>query len=420
LRLEKKRFNSRDINQGVSKKKRANQLYFFAQKFFQDAEARHAGEYSRDWAAKHLFDLIYKDRKLKKEFERMHIYFYPAEGYATDNEYRSMYPERFTYDNLKKIFFWGDESRAWVEKNVAIHRDKLENTGYPRLRFAEVYAGIRDPRAPKKIGIIGRFLMLNDIDGMRAMKYILNEFTNGKAYQGISLQRLVAETQSTAMVLRTLQYIMAHTDISVTIRPHPNEDRRSYERLKEFYGSRVEISEEVDAAEWLAGCSKVIGLASSSYIDASLSNVPVICLDKLTNVVAETMAYEPALRLIYEIVYLPETFDQLTAYIDKDVEIKKSKIFDELMKTNFIGKHDDPIKHVADSIEYKPGNVWTWLIKVVLDAIDFILVTKDRLRGSIALDFDYSSVVHSENIRFVERYAGHELNGVLSQKREKA
>jgi hypothetical protein len=82
---------------------------------------------------------------------------------------------------------------------------------------------------------------------------------------------------------------MNHTDYSVSFRPHPNEDPASYAKLKVRYGERFEISEEVDVADWLAGCSKIIGLASSSYIDASLIGIPVICLDRLAGVISDTL-----------------------------------------------------------------------------------------------------------------------------------
>ena len=38
-------------------------------------------------------------------------------------------------------------------------------------------------------------------------------------------------------------------------------------------------------------------------------DVPVICLDRVSGVVDQTMAYEPALRLIYEAAHLPADFD---------------------------------------------------------------------------------------------------------------
>lgn len=350
-----------------------------------------------------LYDLIYTGKVLKKEFKGMNIYFYPSEGYAMEHEYTLMYPDRYQYNDVQKIFFWGQESLKWMADHVNIKREILDNTGYPRLKMGRIYAGLQNSKC-RKIGFVGRFPMLNDLYGVLSMKYLLAEFANGKPYRALQVARLEAEGRTVPIMLRTIKFIMEQTDYSVSFRPHPNEDRRSYGILKEFFGERMDVSEEVDAAEWMAGCSKIVGLASSSYIDASLVNVPVICLDKLSNVLEETTKYEPALKLIYEVAYLPETFEELTSLIGKNIQIKKSAIFDELMKTNFIGDYDDPIRHVAESIQFKHRSISTWIIKISLDVLDLLLLARTWIRGSAALDFDYSAVIHGKNKKFVEMY----------------
>lgn len=350
-----------------------------------------------------LYELIYSGKVLKKEFEGMNIYFYPSEGYAMEHEYNQMYPAKFNYNDTQKIFFWGANSLKWAESNVDIKREALDNTGYPRIKMARIYAGMQDSKRVK-IGFVGRFPILNDLYGVLSMKYILEEFANGKPYQALQVSRLEAEGRTVPIMLKTMRFIIDKTDFAISFRPHPNEDRRTYEVLKNFFGERFEISEEVDVAEWMAGCDKIVGLASSSYIDASLVKVPIICIDNLSDVVEETKKYEPALKLIYEVAYLPQTFEELTSLITENIEIKKSEIFDELMRSDFIGDHDDPIKHVADSVVFKRRNIATWIIRAGLVFMDMLLLGRALLRKSTALDFDYSPVLHGKNKRFIERY----------------
>jgi surface carbohydrate biosynthesis protein len=350
-----------------------------------------------------IYDLIYNGKKLKREFEGMNVYFYPAEGYAMDHEYKIMYPAGYNYNDTKKIFFWGQESLQWAENNLEINREILDNTGYPRMKMASVYASLQD-KIPNKIGIVGRFPMLNDLYGVLPMVYMMEEFINNTQYQAEALARLEAQGRTVPVMLRIMEYIFKQTNYTISIRPHPNEDRRSYEILKKYFGDRLEISEEVDAAEWMTGCNKIVGLATSSYVDAALLNVPIICLDKIANVVEETKKYEPALRLIYEVAYLPETFEELTTLIKSDIEIKKSEIFDTLLKTNFIGNYADPIKHVADSIQLKKTSIMTRLVKAGLDCIDYLLALRDSLRKSSSLDFEYSTAIHGRDKRFIDKY----------------
>ena len=350
-----------------------------------------------------IYDLIYNDKTLKKEFEGMNIYFYPAEGYAMDHEYKIMYPAKYNYNDTKKIFFWGPESLRWAETHLDINSEILDNTGYPRIKMARVYAALQISM-PNKIGIVGRFPMLNDLYGVLPMVYLMEEFTNGQPYQAEGLARLEAQGRTVPVMLRIMQYIFEQTNYAVSLRPHPNEDRRSYEVLKKYFGERLEISEEVDAAEWMTGCTKIVGLATSSYVDAALLNVPIICLDKIANVVEETKKYEPALKLIYEVAYLPETFEELISLIKDDIKIRKSMIFDALMNANFIGNYADPIKHVAESIQLNNNSGMTRLIKIGLDFLDFLLTMRDYLHKSTSLDFEYSSVIHGENKCFVKKY----------------
>lgn len=351
-----------------------------------------------------VFDLVYEGKQLRERFRDTNIYFYPSEGYATDNEYHAMYPDRYSYHDVKKIFFWGRESLEWVRNHVDIPPQTLDNTGYPRLKMAKVYAQLKQKTKRQKIGVVGRFVLLNDLYGVLPMEFIVTEFAGAKDYKGGQLKRLSVEGEMFGTILCAINYIMAHTDYSVSFRPHPNEDPSSYAKLLERYGERFEISEEVDVADWLAGCSKIMGLASSSYIDASLIGIPVICLDRLTGVIDETMVYEPALRLIYETAHLPATFDELVKLLTSDIHIRKSDVFDELMTSNFIGDHDDPIKHVALTIQFTPPKLTTRIIKFAIECADYLLVTMHRITKNTALEFEYSDAFHGRNQVFIEKY----------------
>jgi surface carbohydrate biosynthesis protein len=352
-----------------------------------------------------VYDLVYDVKSLKARFKDTNIYFYPSEGYATDNEYHMMYPERFNYRDTKKIFFWGRESLEWVRRHLDIAPETLDNTGYPRTRMARIYAALRGKKIAPKIGIVGRFAMLNDLYGVLPMEYVVTEFSLAKQqYKGAMVSRLHVESATIVTILRAVDFIMKNTDYRVSMRPHPNEAPASYAGLKKLYGDRFEISDEVDVADWLSGCTKIMGLASSTYIDASLLDVPVICLDRVSGVVDQTMAYEPALRLIYEAAHLPADFDELTTLLTQDIAPKRSPVFSALIESNFTGEHIDPIKHVAASIAHLPARPTTALIKLAIEAADRLLVARDLLRKSPALDFEYSATFHGRSKAFIQRY----------------
>ena len=350
-----------------------------------------------------LFDLIYEGKNLKKDFIGMNIYFYPAEGFAMSNEYKIMYPERYNYYDLKKIFFWGTGSYDWAKKNLDGPDYIFDKTGYPRLKMAKVFSFLKKP-ATKKIGFVGRFPILNDLNGVLSMRFLIEEFTSNNRYKSIQLSRLQAEGRAVPIILKTIKHIIDNTSYSVSFRPHPNEDRKTYIILRNFFGSRFELSNEVDVAEWMAGCEKIIGLASSSYVDAALANIPVICLDKISETIEDTAIYEPALKDIYEIAYLPETFDDLINLINDDIKLKKSNSFDKFLKNEFIGNAEDPIKHVADNILISKPTLISYLTCFGIEICDFFLLMVNKMKNNASIDFDFSSYEHKRSDNFVNEY----------------
>ena len=356
-----------------------------------------------------LFDLIYEGKKLKKDFIGMNIYFYPAEGFAMPNEYKIMYPEKYNYYDLKKIFFWGEGSYDWAKKNIDAPNHIFDKTGYPRLKMAKVFS-VAKKDSIKKIGFVGRFPILNDLSGAPSMRFLLEEFISNDSYKATQLSRLQAEGRAIPVILKTIKYVINNTQYSVSFRPHPNEDRRTYLILRDFFGPRFELSKEVDAAEWMAGCQKIIGLASSSYVDAALANIPVICLDKISETIEETAIYEPALKDIYEIAYLPETFDDLIDLIDDDIKIKKSNTFDKFLKNEFIGNSEDPIKHVADNILTSKSTLISYLTCLGIEICDFFLLKMVKWKDSASIDFDFSSYEHKRADKVVDEYINFERN----------
>lgn len=354
-----------------------------------------------------LFDLIYEGKNLKKEFIGMNIYFYPAEGFAMPNEYKMMYPKRYNYFDLKKIFFWGEGSYDWAKKNLDAPAYVFDKTGYPRLKMAKVFSFLKED-STKKIGFVGRFPILNDLYGALSMRFLLEEFTSSKSYKATQLSRLQAEGRTIPVMLKTIKYIIDSTQYSVSFRPHPNEDRKTYLILRSFFGSRFELSDEVDAAEWMTSCQKIIGLASSSYVDAALANIPIICLDKISETIEDTGVYEPALKDIYEIAYLPETFDDLTNLIDEDIKIKKSNTFNKFLENEFIGNAKDPIKHVADNVEISKPSFITYLTCLGIEICDYLLLKINKMRANHSVDFDFSSYEHKRADNFVDQYINFE------------
>ena len=319
----------------------------------------------------------------------------PAEGFAYDTEYILMYPKESDYNFLKSIFFWGKNSMNWFIQNRKIDdHNKLQLTGYTRLPIAESYSrNISENK--KRIGFIGRFPILNDIYERNTMTFCLIESLPEERAK--VLARIEAESKAIIIYIDLFQEIITQTDYIISLRPHPNENLTTYQKLIEFYGDRFEINNDFDVADWMSSCTKIIGLASSSYIDAFLVKTPVICLDFMLGTSATTQQFDPALEWMYESCYLP--IDKKTAIellLEKNLKPISNMTFENLIDSDFKGKSEIVFDTVLSRILLIPmkSKIFDFIIEKIMKLIDFILATRHKLKSNNALQFDYSSSYH--------------------------
>jgi len=344
-------------------------------------------------------DMINDKALIDKSYqEGLEIHFMPAEGFAYESEYVIMYPKENDYNFLKSIFFWGQNSMAWFKKNRKINNsEKLQCAGYSRFPIAESYAKIRSSRAPKKrIGFVGRFPLLNDIYGRSVMSFFVNEQISEEREKSFS--RLEAESMAIKLYLNLFEHIISNTDYYLSLRAHPNEDTNTYKILKETFGERVEINNDFDVAEWISNCSKIVGLASSSFIDAYILKVPVICLDFMLGTSTITSKFDPALGVVYGCSHLPKTKDEvISLLLNANLKVVATEDFESLVESDFQGDTDlvfDRVLSTILSIPLTPSIIDSLILKV-LEFMDYIFSTRLRLNRNNSLQFDFSYSYHS-------------------------
>jgi len=324
------------------------------------------------------------------------IIFMPAEGFAANEEYDVMYPKDVDYSLINALLFWGENSKQWFVDNRTIDdQAKLIRAGYARLPIAKEYASLTRKNA-KKIGFVGRFPAINDLYGRSIMEFFLIEPTlRGRSQLA---GRLNSESEAMQCYLDLFDFVINETDYSISFRPHPNEDTSTYQVLIDRYQGRIEINDVYDVAEWMSECSAIIGLASSSFIDAHLAGTPVICLDKLLGSQASTLHFDPALVWMYESCHLPDNLDQAKALLtDDSLEPVASDVFIKLIDDDFRGDTDIVFDRVLAEISKKPLNAKATdvILLPLLKAADFLLASLQYLRGNKSLQFDYSYFYHS-------------------------
>ena len=327
------------------------------------------------------------------------IHFMPAEGFARDHEYQVMYPKKRDFNFLTTILFWGQNSMNWFKNNRKIDDLlKLKKTGYARSQIGKHYAKRAD-KISKKIGFIGRFLSLNDIYKRSTIDFFLTEPSDIERDKVVG--RITSESKALNSYLRLFYEIVSNTDYTISFRPHPNEDEDTYILLKKIFGNRFEINKDFDVSDFMSKCSVIVGQASSSYIDAYLMKVPVICVDQITGSVKSTILYDPALEDMYSSCYNPKSYDELFSLInDNKLQPIVSKKLDSYLDNDFKGNSDNVFEDLVNAILSSPTKVkiWDYFILKTMVFIDFLLVIRRLIlskKHKNSLMFDYSYFYHS-------------------------
>ncbi|MBT8633202.1 hypothetical protein AOC08_04915 [Polynucleobacter paneuropaeus] len=333
------------------------------------------------------------------EFENTFIYFMPAEGFAANGEYEQMYPKSLNYDFIQTIFFWGKRPLEWFKNNRSYtKRNLLRRIGYARMSIAKEYAAIVE-RNQKKIGFVGRFPAMNDLYKRGAIDFFLSDDTVLER-ERLRLRQDV-ESKAISCYMELIDFIIKNTDYTISFRPHPNEDIRSYDGLAKRFGNRFEINQAFDVAEWMASCYSIIALASSSFIDAHEVKTPVICIDSIIGTTDSTLIFDPALDIMYEACHLPSTIEEAkTLLINNKLQSVSSKKFESVLDENYRGETDAIFEGIIDEIlvnTSKPDLV-DHFYKYLINLFDFLFSTKCFINRENSLQFDYSYFYHPISI----------------------
>ena len=277
------------------------------------------------------------DKIIKASFKGVSkIYFMPAEGYGLDNEYEVMYPDSDIYDSISAIYFWGKIPYNWFKNNRRINNiNHLKITGYNRFPIAKAYREI-NIKNKSRIGFIGRFPASNDIYKRSIMWFFLIENSNEDIDKILFRSQTV--TKAVWFYSRVFNEIIKNSNYIISYRPHPNEDIETYKILSEKFGERFELNFDYDIAEWASKCHKIVGLASTSFIDSSMTMTPVISIDKLIDTTTQTEKFDPILKSVYSSSHNPNNELIFKLLFDKHLSIIKTKEFEKVIKNNFEGR----------------------------------------------------------------------------------
>jgi surface carbohydrate biosynthesis protein len=294
----------------------------------------------------HVFSLS-ESELAKLHMRGVRIFSNEVEGEIEGNEVgiSGTYPRNISYQYFEKIFTWSKWSAEWLVRERQIDPDRVCAVGSIRLDLLKYFHSHINP---KKIGILSRFEIINTFDARHSFENLMEidvHDVRGRVY----LNRAIVEMESFSITCRVIESLV-NQGITVSIRPHPNEDIRAYKLLKKRYGRLFEVDSRTDYVEWLQTLTTVVGTLSSAYTEPFLLGIPIVSIDALQENSYQPSHMKPFVDTFSGACYLPKDLTALLT-LCADPELMPIKNFDLQKKLSEIYYLDNPKNSITNIVE---------------------------------------------------------------------
>jgi len=337
--------------------------------------------------------------QLSKSLNNTNVHFVPAECWLSEDEYMAMYPDDIIiYKKMSNIYFWGKKSFRWFSEHRSHCKPdlNLHIIGYPRQQFLDKIKHLNSKNSKNYIGLVGRFSGINDLYHRPPLSLIQSDTTN------YSSRRLLVETKIFSYYDHIITTLNASKSIS--LRPHPNEDRHMYLKTKNYH-----LDTSIDNIDWFTDVSILVGCLSTSIIDSYFAGIPYICIDKLLGTFDESLALEPALIKAVPFCIFPASETELHCLLNENPHNLLKKIIpsprdvhslDQSFDPNFLNSAEAAAKinsnlvHSSETSFYSPTYLFRLISILLFRLLDIFHQLLHRYFKPHRLLFDYSNLFH--------------------------
>lgn len=235
-----------------------------------------------------------------------------------EHDIDTTYPSTIDYSLFHKIFVWNAWERDWLIKNRNISQDNIDVSGCIRN---DLIKNVNAAPNAKRIGIIGRFEMINTFDGR-------HPFQNFLSMEGRHIDRWKTDLEALYVSMRLTKELIDR-GFSVSLRPHPNENLQSYKFFKDKLGPNFSVDAGHDLYEWLETVDVVAGTVSTAFLEPYLIGRPIVCLDSLFAFAGNDL-YKEWRDNFHAMSYMPKTYDELSElFSTPELPAKKSDVVEK-------------------------------------------------------------------------------------------
>jgi len=228
-------------------------------------------------------------------------------------------PEQFFAKDL--VLLWGGETLE-ICKSMLKRWDlsKLKVVGNPKLDMVHFIPKAKNGEKRKIVGFAGRFSTINHHEGIPVIRALLPEREAASRFTFAGMYGFYT-------MLQAIKVVLENTDLNVSIRPHPNESVDNYydfviPHFGEQYKERLEIDASLCIVHWLNKINVMVAPTSTSLYEATLMNIPVISLDKLSPAYDLNRSEAPNSAYIQDSMTMPSTYEDLSDLIIHSENIK--------------------------------------------------------------------------------------------------
>jgi surface carbohydrate biosynthesis protein len=185
--------------------------------------------------------------------------------------------------HLDALFVWGENQATAVREDYTRDLTNIYVTGNPRFdllqpEFREFYTEVSDIniKYDNYILLNGNFPFANPYREQVISK--VEEIHNGIDDENIRYQSRIFH-----LFLDMIYELSTEMkDIGVVVRPHPSEDRTTYEREFDRYDNII-VDDSGDVRSWIASANAVIHHDCTTGIESALMGIPVISYRPIKN-----------------------------------------------------------------------------------------------------------------------------------------
>jgi surface carbohydrate biosynthesis protein len=341
------------------------------------------------------------------------VYVNEVEGEIEGNETGILgtYPDNIDYTLFSGIFVWSQWTKKWLIQKYNLNTDQIHGIGCTRLSLLEVF----EPQPVNHtVGFVSRFEVLNSFDMREAFENLINidiETLRGLGY----MDRLITDAFNFAYGMQVVEKLI-ESGIRVLIRPHPNEDFKSYKFLKNKFGANLEIDTDPDYINFLQQISVILAPLSSALTEPYLLDIPIVSLGGLTNTRLKIEYQKYFINTFSKTCYSPTNIKEIVELCSiKNLKTIKNVELDKMFSDIYsLDLNNDPISQLIEIINSKSKgskskksflSFFSPLVKYSLDFLIYFYAYFKRYKNwnvSVIKQYHYNSLIHRPS-KFMRR-----------------